>query len=361
MHFIHTNKSFLLISALIMAGLILQACGASPETTPQETPLAVQTELAGTEVSIVTHSFPASVISAQEARLSTIVMGTITMLDVNEGDRVSRGQVIARINDNQIRAQLMQIQAAKMQAAAGYELAAAAFRRITNLYEQESATRHELDEATAGYNMAKAQLEMLEASEQEVQEMLAYTVIRAPFEGVVSRKFMRAGDLAAPGQPVVTLSSPGLLKIRAHLPENLIRELTAGETIRYSVPAAGIEMDSVPLTRVNSSGDQMSRQFSAEAVLPDAHESGIRPGMFATLHLSISDEPAIFVPQSALVHRGQLTGLYAVTESGQAVLRWVRTGRAHEGRVEIVSGLRSGERYISVLDTPVRQGQRVSL
>lgn len=361
MKFIHSYKTVLLISALMASALFLQACGGSPDVQESERPLAVSTAIAQSEVTPATHTFPASVVSTQEARLSTIVMGTITQLDVNEGDRVRRGEVVARIKDDQIRAQLMQIQAAKLQASAGYELAAASFRRITNLFEQQSATRQELDEVTAAYNMAKAQLEMLDASEQEVREMLAYTVIRAPFDGVVSRKFMRTGDLAAPGHPIVTLSSPGLLKVRAHLPESLVSGIQPGDVVRYSIPAAGMELQEVALTRINSTGDQMSRQFSAEALLPfSADTTGVRPGMFASLHLSVTDDPAIFIPQTALVHRGQLTGIYAVTESNQAVLRWVRTGREHEGRVEIISGLREGERYISELESPVRQGQLLS-
>lgn len=347
-----------LLTGIVAGLLFLSSCGSGDPEPVQETPVSVEAFTASLAPGFLSHSFPASIQSVNQANLSTIVMGTITAIEVNEGDTVKEGDIIARVKDDQIRAQQAQLQATLLQARAQYELTERNYNRIKNLHALDSATQSELDEIEAQYEMAKASIEALEASLGEVEEMLNYTLIRAPFDGIVSRKHMSAGDLASPGMPIVSVSGPDLLKLTANVPERLINRVENGASVTYSVTSAGITNANATLTSVNAAAGSGSRQFSVEAILSANEQSGsLRPGMYADLHIDLEDSPSLMIPQSALVHRGQLTGIYAISEDNRAVLRWIRTGRFYDDMIEVVSGLSEGERIVSTADENLRQGQ----
>lgn len=349
-----------LLTGFLAAIVLLSSCGSPTPDTPKEIPVSVEAYTATMQPGFSSHSFPASIQSVNQANLSTIIMGTITVVEVNEGDAVREGDVIARINSDQIRAQRAQLQANLQQANAQYELTERMYSRVKNLFELDSATQSELDEIEAAYKMAQASIEALQASLTEIDEMLRYTVIRAPFNGIVSRKHQSAGDLSIPGMPIVTISGPEVLKLTASIPERLISSVESGAKITYSVTSAGITKAEATLSSVNTAATPGSNQFSIEAILAnDSENNRLRPGMYAELHLNFEDRPVVMVPSSALVHRGQLTGIYTISNDDRAVLRWIRTGRSHNDMIEIVSGLHEGERVIRSAEQHLRQGQSV--
>jgi RND family efflux transporter MFP subunit len=256
----------------------------------------------------------------------------------------------------------MQLEANMVQAKANLDNTEKNLNRIQNLYEEESATSKELDDISTMYDIAKANVEALEASMREVNEMLAYTVIRAPFDGIVSRKFVSAGDMAAPGHPLVAVSDPGTLKITANVPANWISEISEGDSVTVSVSAAGIDAADAVLTAVSNAGDPMSRQYAIEAQITDPEAaSQLKTGMFAEIGIQVAGSEALYIPTSALVQRGQLTGVYTISDNNRTVLRWIRTGRTSGESVEVLTGLTPGEQYIASMNQPLRQGQLVNI
>ena len=352
------------VLAVIAAGMAFAGISCSSDMSePESEPVSgVEIRTAEAIHAGVSHSFPGKIESVNRAGLSTIVMGTITMLDVTEGDAVTEGDLLVRIDDNQIRAQRMQLQANMMQAEAHLKHVSNNFERISNLYEKESATSRELDEITAAYQAAQANVKALEAGFDEIDEMFRYTEIRAPFDGVVSSKFFNRGDLAAPGHPILTISDPSSLKITSNVPEALIGNVHKGMTITYSIPSAGVTDREATLTSVNSSGDMMSNQFSIEALLDSGEDlNGLKPGMYVNVKAELDETASVRVPESALIHRGQLTGVFALSDENRAVLRWIRTGHAGAEGVEVISGLAPGERYLVSWPAELRQGQKIAV
>lgn len=349
------TKGMLIV--LVFGTYALTGCGSadSDQTEPDPIPVTVQTAASITPQTAM--SFPARVESNNEANLSTIVMGSITEMRVSVGDAVSRGQVIARVRDEQIQAQKQQLDAQMLQANAHLANVERNYQRIKNLFEDDSATQKEMDDISAMYASAKANVAALEAGLKEVNEMLEYTVIRAPFSGVITQKFARSGDMAAPGHPLVTLSDPTDIKITSSVPERLINAVETGMDVSILIKAAGDELLSGTLTNISTAGDPMSRQFSVEARLSENETAqNLRAGMFAELFIETETSQALKVPESALVHRAQLTGLYTINEDNRLVLRWVQTGRKSAGQVEILSGLSAGETFVAEAKQELRQG-----
>lgn len=359
----HQNPTrlFLLLPLIVTGSLFLASCSGETGLPASEEPVNV--ELSTVSVSSVGsgQAFSGRVESNDMANLSTIVMGTVQEVLAEVGQNVSKGDVLVRIKDDQIRAQKMQLEANKVQAAANLENTRKNYNRIKNLYEDESATSKELDDITAMYEIAKANMEALEAGLREVDEMLSYTVIRAPFDGIVSRKHVKAGDMASPGHPLLSVANPGSLKITASVPENRVNSIEDDAEITVSVSAAGITNAPARLLNVSRAADPMSRQFAIEAELTDPDlTSALNPGMFAEIHLKTNETSSVIVPKSALISRGQLSGVYTVSADNRAVLRWLRLGKEIGNDMEVVAGLKEGETIILTAAEPLKQGRLVS-
>jgi multidrug efflux pump subunit AcrA (membrane-fusion protein) len=115
------------------------------------------------------------------------------------------------------------------------------------------------------------------------------------------------------------------------------------------------------VSSVNPSGNRASRQFTVEVRLPDlGRNHGLKSGMFAEVGLASTSDSSLTVPKTAIVERGQLTGLYTLTGDSELILRWVRLGDTNGDRVEVLSGLAPGEKYVSSFESPLREGQKVT-
>jgi RND family efflux transporter MFP subunit len=336
---------------------VTAGCSSENETTDNTRSVDVKIETASSTTSASAQSFPGMVESDHQANLSTIVMGTVTEVPVEVGERVKKGDVLIRIKDDQILAQKSQLEANMVQAKANLENTEKNYNRIKNLYAEESATSKELDDISTMYEIAKANMDALNARMNEVNEMLAYTTIRAPFDGIVARKFVSEGDMAAPGHPLVAVADPGLIKITANVPEQWISKISEGDEVNVSIESAGIYNAAATLIAVSEAGDPMSRQYAVEAKLNDAGiSSTLKTGMFAQLGMNLGSNEALFIPKSALVYRGQLTGVYTLSDDNKAILRWVRLGQSSGDQVEVLSGLTPGESYVTEANENLRQG-----
>jgi RND family efflux transporter MFP subunit len=166
--------------------------------------------------------------------------------------------------------------------------------------------------------------------------------------------------MAAPGVPLVTVETLDELKVVAGVPESDVNRLSAGQEVRIRVDAAGATLAGV-IAEINRTAAGPGRTYSMR-VLFTGETDGARPGMYARVLVPSGDSgPSVAVPERAIVHRGQLTGIYALTPDDHVVLRWVRLGRASDGRVEVLSGLAAGERYVIPDGERLRDGQLVDV
>jgi len=290
--------------------------------------------------------------------LATKMMGTVTHLDVEAGDRVRQGQTLVRVRSENVEAQKRQVEARLQEAQATLRNAETNLERIRALRERESATEKELDDAQTAYERAQAQVEALEGRRAEIDDMLAYARIESPIDGFVVEKRSEEGALAAPGQPLLVVETLDDLKAIVEVPEADINRFVTGDSVTVEVGAAGNVRRSGVVTQINPAGNYASRQFEVQVRLPRDSESALKSGMYAQVLYPVEAERTLTVPMQALVTRGQLTGLFAIEDS-TALLRWIRTGQRHGDRVEVLSGLRPGDRYIANASQRILDGQLV--
>jgi RND family efflux transporter MFP subunit len=326
--------------ALVLAAAAAAPAGASTPAAAPAAPARVRVVHAGAPDG--KGLVPASVVAARRATISTRVAASVTAVAVREGDRVAQGALLASLSDADVRGQLAA-------AETGLAAAAAHERRIRELAAKRAATPSELE-------MAGAQRAQAEAAVAGARATLGYTQLRAPFAGTVQARRVEPGDLVGPGQPLLELEGDGL-ELVATLSEREARGLAAGQVLAFQAGDARGEAKVVALT---PGGDALSFRRTVRAAVTEV-DGELRSGAFARLAVPGASraEGAIWLPRTALVARGDLTGAF-VAANGKAELRWLSLGDAAGDLVAIRAGLRQGEQ---VVDAPgaLRDGQAVEV
>jgi len=317
----HPNAPRWGASALLLATTALLACssGEEPGALPKSgTPVRVEVTVPVTRAAVGT--FPATIEATRRARIATRTSGRIDRVAVEVGDRVSAGDELVVLDDQDVRSR---IEAAASQA----ELARKTFERVESLAADGAASSQELDEA-------RARKESAEAGLATARSQTSYTRVVAPFGGVITERSADPGDLAAPGRSLLTLVGSGGRKLTADLPASLEGRVAVGDSARVVAPGSDVEIP-VRISRVVPALSPSSRSFRVEAGL--SQDAAPRPGTFVRLTLFGAGEGTRWVPGDAVVRRGQLTGVFMVEDS-VVRLRWIRPGMRRPGALELLAG-----------------------
>ena len=194
-------------------------------------------------------------------------------------------------------------------------------------------------------------------SKKLAEVMLSYAVIESPVNGWITSKFIEAGDMASPGRPLFVIDDLSRVKVTINVPESVVVGLSAGQDAAVTIDVLG-QVTPGTIDRILPTGDPMSRTFDVEMVLDNA-EGTIKSGMFARASFNIGTRDAILIPASAIVDRGQLTGVFVVND-GKAALRWVKLGARLGDSAEVLSGLRAGERLLVAPSADVYDGATIA-
>ena len=304
--------------------------------------------------------YSGEVLALRRASPGTVLMGRVERVAVREGDAVEAGATLARIESGQSRAAVAEAEAHTEAARAALHNAELMLRRMERLHERQAASRRDLDDAITGHDAAEAAVRAAEESVNSARAMQDYAEIRAPFSGVVVEKHIEVGDTATPGLPLFVVEDASRVRIEARIPESAASEFAVGDPV--TIEAGGTIHETV-LSEVVPSADPRSRTFTVRALL-DNPERRLRPGSFARLRAARPGVMGLSVPETALVRRGPLTGVFVVAEDdGRTVarLRWITIGGARDGRVEVASGLVAGERVVDAPPPPLEDGRPVEV
>ncbi len=359
-------KTIKFLYLLPLMALWLASCGGTKEeknTTEQLPAAKVKVQKAGLSEGTQQYQFTGSVAADDFAQLSTRVMGQITYLAVEEGDAVRAGQVLVQIKSADIQATISRVEAGIREAEAALKNVEINYSRIKNLYEKQSATRREYDDMSMQLEMTKARVEAARQARAEAQEMLSYAAITAPFSGSVVKKYANKGSLASPGQPILEIEGSGVFKVIAKVPESEINLFQVGDEVQLNIEALANKDLKGKVSQINRSAGQTQGLFEVNIQIQTNADilKKLKSGMFAQVVLSKGKSEGLSVPENLLVERGQLKGLFTVNQQQQAMLRWVRTGRTTGGQVEILSGLSTGETYITQYEGKLVDGQKVTV
>jgi len=256
-----------------------------------------------------------------EAKLS----GRIDKLPVVLGQRVKAGELVARLDAAEINARLEQAEAALEQAERDW-------KRVSALFQQQSVTRAEYDAAQSRNRLAKG-------AAAEAKAMMSYVEIVAPFDGVVTKKWVDVGDLAAPGKPLISIEDPSALQLEADVPQAIASRVQGGARLAARVDDVSGELTGT-VSEIAPTADSVSRTFRVKVDLPG--KPGLRSGQFARLAVPVGESHSLRVPASAVVQRGQLEIVFVVANQ-RAQLHLVKTGKRVGDEMEILSGLHAGD------------------
>ncbi|MDM8161887.1 efflux RND transporter periplasmic adaptor subunit [Labilibaculum sp. K2S] len=358
------SRNFLIIALITLGGLLLQSCGSESKVKETEkADVSVAVGIAKLTNQAETMSFSGKLEAENHSNLSTRIMGQIAKIKVETGQKVNKGQVLVEIHAKDIQAKKAQVKANELEAKAAFTNAKKDYDRFTVLFEQKSASQKELDDVTTQYNMAKARLEAVKEMGIEVEEMLRYTTIKAPYNGVITRKYMNEGDLASPGMPLVAIEKQGEFMVMARIPESEISKIKQNDPVLVQISALGNVKIHGFVSEVNPSSQYTGNQFEAKIVLKPTNEqkNNLYSGMYANVLIEKGGVPSIMIPESVLIHKGQLTGIYTVSQGGTAILRWLRLGKTIGDQVEILSGLNDGEKYIISFKGKIWDGAKLTI
>lgn len=335
---------FVVIVVLLMLYLIgtfHPKIGSHVATTRPGRPIG-NTEL--TTVSTVdvprTESAVGTVRAVQRSVLASKIRANVIEVNVQAGQDVKKGEVLLRLDDEDLKAKLRQAEANAIAAQAKFDQAQIEMKRIKSLFEQNAAAQIEYDRTATALKTAEAQLKQAKQAVAEAKTILSYATIKSPMDGRIIDKHVETGDTVLPGQKLITLYDNTRMQLVASVRESLTQRLNVGQQIGVRLEAMnktcmGTISEIVPET------ETASRTFEVKVTGPCP--PGVVPGMFGRLLIPLDKEQVLAVPKSAVRRIGQLT-VVQVADGDVLRRRAVQLGEVLNGKVEILSGLRAGER-----------------
>lgn len=316
--------------------------------------------------------------------LSSKVVGTVVIFPVSEGDRVKEGQTLVEIESRDLRAELQGAEAALEEiewairaagsavvAAEGQrDLAAATFQRYESLVARGSIAPQEFDEVRTKYQVAEAEVaragenlralkarrEQAKARLSHTQALLSYARITSPFGGIVTAKMAEIGTVASPGTPLLTVEERGPYRLESQVGESQISLIRLRGSVEISLDAVDQRLVGT-VAEIVPAADPQSRTFTVKIDLPSRRD--IRSGLYGKARFPLGERKILAAPPQALLHRGQLVGVYVIDRGGIARFRLVKTGKEYGDRTEVLSGLSAGERIVTQGVERVSEGSRV--
>jgi RND family efflux transporter MFP subunit len=317
----------LALAALVGLAPLLTGCGTrrdpgAPRREPA--PVAVRTaRVGGSQAGVA--QVPGTVEAVETAAIASRSAATVTSVMVEIGQTVRQGALLARLDARDLDARVAG-------AEAGLRAAGAQLARLRDLLGRDAATRQEVEAAEAAEAAARAERDAAQAQ-------IAYADLRAPFDGVIVDRRVRAGDLATPGETLFVLQGQGRLRVSASVSRSQADALKEGQEI--TVVREDGSTIVARLSIVSPASDPGSRRVLMKADLP--RDAGVRAGAFVRLRLPAGDDEApALVPRAAILERGALTGVFVV-EDGRARLRWISPGASAGDTVEARAGVAAGE------------------
>ena len=295
------------------------------------------------------------------------VSGYVENVSVEEGDRVARGTVLARIRTSDYAEKLGQASASHAEAEAALSQAKGDLARARTLFAANALTKPELDAATAAVEVNQARVNRGRAAAGEANLALRDTALVAPIDGVILRRNVERGDLGAPGAVAFVLADTRTVKVMFGAPDMMIRSLQAGQTVDVSTESMPDRTFTGKVARIAPAADPKTRNFDVELHIDNASNE-LKPGMVASLEIARGGEAQLSIPLDAVVRpkvrggqvilpvhgpKGQ-AGLpvhhqeYAVfvVENGKAKSRVVDLGDPMGNLVALRGGLQKNESVV---------------
>ncbi|MBN1126358.1 MAG: efflux RND transporter periplasmic adaptor subunit [Sedimentisphaerales bacterium] len=299
-------------------------------------------------------SFPGVVNAIETTQLSFRIHGPLIELNVKPGDTVKKGQLLMQVDPRDFQDRIAVLEAQLAVITAKYKNAAADFERAKTLFSQNVIPQADYDSAQSAYDGSAAAVKDCQAQLQIANHELEDTSLIAPYDGIITEKYVENHEMVNVGQVVLGMHDISRLKIEVEIPENEIAKhpLTSGETIKIQFPSIQNSEYTAALREWNSSADPVTRTYTVVFVMDALQNLNIFPGMTAQASWvsENSSVPMMAVPARSVITDNQGRPFIWVfnSQSSKARKRPVETGKLiQSNQVEILKGLEPGELIIS--------------
>lgn len=322
------------LTAVLLSFVLVGLSGCSDQKEAQaQPPMMMATNVVGFKVEQKDLKDSISVIgtlqSSESVEIKSEINGTIQHIGFEEGQKVSKGDVLIEIEKNKL-------QAAYDQAVANFNLAESTATRYKTLVENKAVSQQEYDEASARLASNKAAVDL-------AREQLEDSVITAPFDGVMGERLVSVGQYVSQGVKLTSVFNQDPIKAGFHVPERFLNEIKMNQNIEMSVAAFKDKKYQGRVSFIDPKVDETTRTTLIKALL-DNKDGDLREGMFASIELIVSVEPnALVVPETALIIKGDAVLIYVVKEDQTVDIRPIKTGKRIDGMVVIEEGLAQGD------------------
>jgi multidrug efflux pump subunit AcrA (membrane-fusion protein) len=367
--------------ALAVVSALALACGGAEPGGEETATVSAPVSVVSAEQVPRLHSFAGTVRSSAISSIAARIAGDVVAVHVREGDRVRKNQVLVEIDPRDADAQVALARAGQSQAAGAIQSATAAiasaeaqaafaeatWKRFAALRERGSVSAQEYERARSQHLSAAAELDRARQTRQQLlaqrdaagasavqaATLSSYTRIRAPFDGVISARLIDPGSQAAPGTPLLTIDSASNYRVEATVDETAA--VAVSDEVVVEIGSASIRGR---VAHVVPSLDPHTRTSLITVDLPRG--AAWRSGSYARVQVRSGESQAVMIPASAVVRRGQVAGVFVVEAEGRALLRLITLAETSGSRVEVLSGLRPGERIVTTATPALREGVLIS-
>ena len=307
---------------------------------PAAAQLPFETAIVETARAPLERLYDGTVEAVNQATMSAQTSGRIAEVYYDVDDYVEPGAPIIRFTNTEQQSALRQAEASLAEALARQNQAAEEFNRAEQLFEAGSSSKREYDQAVASRDAANARVEAARSAVESARQQFEYTLVRAPYPGIVTERHVEVGEAVSVGQPLMSGLSLDSLRVVTNLPQQLAAGVREHRTA-FVVTSEG-RVEATDLT-IFPFADRASNTFTVRVNLPEGQYE-LYPGMFVKVAFVIGDAERLLVPTAALVRRSEVTGVYVVGDEDRLRLRQVRVGNTFGDRTEVLAGLAEGER-----------------
>jgi RND family efflux transporter MFP subunit len=302
--------------------------------------------------------FDGVVEAIKQTTLSAQTQGRILEINFDINDYVEKDAVLIKISDHEQSASAKQAAASISEIRARLTLAQTNFKRFETLLASNTVSQAEFDDARTALQRAVANLKNAEAARDQALQQVDYTVVRAPYSGIVTARLVELGEAVSPGAPLMSGFSLEQLRVRTEVPNRFARQIDTDKGV-------DIVLDTQPVSRIHGTevtvfpfANPRSNSVTVRVGLPK-NTAGIYPGMLTKVAFATEQDTRILIPRSSVFNRSELTGVY-VLEGDRISLRRLSIGQVYPGEnkqtlVEVLSGLKLGERVANDPVAAVRQ------
>lgn len=340
------HRSLAAVALAMLVSGCQQGRQSSPEVDEDTLPVPVET---GRPIRADIHAVytgTAPIEAFAEADVIAKVEGEVREVLVEEGDEVSKGQTMARLDGDRLRLELNESRAR--------------LRKLERDFQRNRELQEKALISEGDFEKIQYELEALRAANDLASLELDYTLIRAPLDGVVSQRFIKRGNTARVGDRLFRVTSLDPLVAYLFVPEREYQRLSPGQSVVIEIDALPDEQVTASVTRVSPVVDPDTGTFKITVEIDDEARR-IKPGMFARMSIVYDrHELSLQVPRAALVGDDNDAAVFVV-EDGVAVRKPVRTGFSQNGMIEVTAGLSDGEQIITVGQIGLKDGSKVTV